>query len=736
MESLPCQDRPEYYDSPPSSPRESHPHDLGAAYPRSLAAVSAHVHSSSGGSNRGRKLDRSAPFTRADKLGHHAHVDLGFANPDAHPHPLKRRKLDVAPNLALVDRTDADADPDLAPARQVLALPAQSPLDLILLPAIQHTFSHKNPTFHLLTESTTTLIEQEGELVKHLATACSRLRGEQFEWRWPGDDLRERTRRDTRDHKQHQLELERLDRERTRKRERDAKLDARRRERDERRERERERERERLQLVEQQRQRDEREQVERERQDAEERDRIKPEPDHAEPAGAVARDPSLPEASNLALSMPTPSSLPSLPLPAAPPLPPPTSVVAPPSPPPPQPPTVDPLPPVTATVPPADRAQESDTPMEGVEPGPSGGGGEPGPDLVETPLAGPDSTSGHPLDDRDAAPKSSNAPEVAQEQGATTALGVSRSPPPPPAPAPGPDGAEPAVDGNAAEPAAAADAPAEEGEGDGGATAAAEEPSIRRSGRHLRATAGLRASQLLFEDLAGGSGDDPDRGMSYSPDPYVSAIRGGGAAAGGGGGMNEDEPSHARPNEPEDHPGADDDANNEDDADGDDDGGEPDVEELALVPSEDIPEYAHRMVDPEAYVRSLFVTDGAVELEKSVPPGAPGGPGVVETLSRNEQEALVHDCLTDLHRFLSDTLEYRNRLSEIRDGILEVERRRKGMWKVVRTVALDWLEEEAAGGGIGGTTAAAAGVAGSVGAGTAGGVVNGNGGAGVYEGYE
>lgn len=47
------------------------------------------------------------------------------------------------------------------------------------------------------------------------------------------------------------------------------------------------------------------------------------------------------------------------------------------------------------------------------------------------------------------------------------------------------------------------------------------------------------------------------------------------------------------------------------------------------------------------------------------------------------------------------------------------------MWKVVRTVALDWLEEEAAGGGIGGT-------------GTTNGV-NGSGtttGVGVYEGYE
>lgn len=49
----------------------------------------------------------------------------------------------------------------------------------------------------------------------------------------------------------------------------------------------------------------------------------------------------------------------------------------------------------------------------------------------------------------------------------------------------------------------------------------------------------------------------------------------------------------------------------------------------------------------------------------------------------------------DLHRFLADSLEYRSRLSEIRDGVLGVERRRKGMWRIVRSTALDWLEEEA-----------------------------------------
>lgn len=47
---------------------------------------------------------------------------------------------------------------------------------------------------------------------------------------------------------------------------------------------------------------------------------------------------------------------------------------------------------------------------------------------------------------------------------------------------------------------------------------------------------------------------------------------------------------------------------------------------------------------------------------------------------------MVGEYDRDLHRFLADSMEYRARLAEIRDGILGVERRRKGMWKVVRTL--------------------------------------------------
>ncbi|KAL8291942.1 hypothetical protein RQP46_002200 [Phenoliferia psychrophenolica] len=108
------------------------------------------------------------------------------------------------------------------------------------------------------------------------------------------------------------------------------------------------------------------------------------------------------------------------------------------------------------------------------------------------------------------------------------------------------------------------------------------------------------------------------------------------------------------------------------------------------IPLEELPEYAKRLVDPEIYVRSLFVSKEPVQL----PVQQINGPATLEFLSPNEQEVMVHDCLTDLHRFLADSLEYRSRLAEIRDGVLGVERRRKGMWRLVRATALDWLEEE------------------------------------------
>lgn len=53
-----------------------------------------------------------------------------------------------------------------------------------------------------------------------------------------------------------------------------------------------------------------------------------------------------------------------------------------------------------------------------------------------------------------------------------------------------------------------------------------------------------------------------------------------------------------------------------------------------------LPKYASRLVDPEVYVRSLFVSRDNVELDVG------GGGGGMDRLSPNEQEVLVHDCLT------------------------------------------------------------------------------------------
>lgn len=62
------------------------------------------------------------------------------------------------------------------------------------------------------------------------------------------------------------------------------------------------------------------------------------------------------------------------------------------------------------------------------------------------------------------------------------------------------------------------------------------------------------------------------------------------------------------------------------------------------VADEELPEYARRLIDPEVYVRSLFVSDKSVDMPA---PAAPGmAAGTMDTLSPNEQEVMVHDCLT------------------------------------------------------------------------------------------
>lgn len=62
------------------------------------------------------------------------------------------------------------------------------------------------------------------------------------------------------------------------------------------------------------------------------------------------------------------------------------------------------------------------------------------------------------------------------------------------------------------------------------------------------------------------------------------------------------------------------------------------------VTDEELPEYARRLIDPEVYVRSLFVSERSVEMPTQAVPGVM--PGGVDILSPNEQEVMVHDCLT------------------------------------------------------------------------------------------
>ncbi|GAA5957300.1 hypothetical protein JCM3765_000417 [Sporobolomyces pararoseus] len=826
MLSLPSQDEPSYYDSPPNSPPPPSS-SSSLAYPTSLIRLSTSSSSTVKVSNRGNKLDPSAPFLNPLKLGHHSQL----ATTDESC--LKKRKLNdlsssstkdgflICPNLQLLPKKtiigiggskDAELYRDGTSSTggggfpSFLPLPPQSPLDLILLPHIQYTFSSnssKNKTFHLLSESCTRLIEQESELVANLKKVCSGLRGEGFEWRWIGDDTREIERRNRRELRDKNLELERVEREKLRKQERDKVLKERK-ERKEREKLERE-ERQRIAAEQEAEEQKKKEQERREEEEEESRKRqqqqdsiVKPEPDQTptiQPAQPVSgaqyaqglplndvemndssSSSSIPTPSTLLTTMPTPSSLPSLPLPPAPP-----------------------------QQQEQEQEEEEDTPMSISNENTS---------LAPTnPLSQPPQTS---ISSTAIENVINNGETKEEEEGGTsTTTSVSSQqqppmerveegqivsetttnplPPRPSSPVPHapstevtytkdstpvasttttttenqqPEQQQAVETTTESQPAAETITPAQvqeqEQEQDSQPEPAqtelsnevvdtepepepeptAVEPSIRRSGRQTRATVGLRASQLLFEDggsvasnsLVGGGG----RGMSYSPDPYGLAITGGNnnSRFGGVGGhhhhhhQTEEVESDSTPRssnngnrgqqqqqqQQQQQRREDQEEEEESDLEGfeREEEGE---EELPLIPEEDIPEYAHRLIDPEKYVKQLFVSDEPVELEKT----AFGNCGAVEILSRNEQEALVHECLTDLHRFLSDTLEYRDRLSEIRDGVLEVERRRKGMWKVVRTVALDWLEEEAAGGGIGG-----AGTNGVNGAGTATG----------YEGYE
>lgn len=159
-----------------------------------------------------------------------------------------------------------------------------------------------------------------------------------------------------------------------------------------------------------------------------------------------------------------------------------------------------------------------------------------------------------------------------------------------------------------------------------------------------------------------------------------------------------------------------------------------------------LPPVLARIAEPHSYIDSLFVSQEDIRIplqngmEQQAPPPAPtpvpesgtkdgsttpaagaaagqGGtisaeppnstangalpeqerPQTHARLTPADQLATVQLCLSELTKFLSDSLEYRDRLGEIRDQVLGVEKRRKGVWNMARAYAHQMIWEESAG---------------------------------------
>ncbi|BGP37037.1 hypothetical protein JCM10449v2_000941 [Rhodotorula kratochvilovae] len=660
--SLPARDLPSYYD-PPSSPSAASDSDLdGVADPTTSFVPTT---------NRGHKLSRLAPHTRRGRLGHHANVDAGFIDETTStslvPPAQKRRKLNdlaaassstgfaVAPNLHLVPRGvhALSREPD-APAAAYLPPVPQSPLDLLLTPAVQHTLGRKNSTFYLLSASATSLIEQEAELVGALSKVCRGLRGEGFDWRWEGDEERRREREELR-------EREAIERE---ERERRA-LEARREEED------KQAALEEAAAAEVQAQ-------------AQATQGMDVDAAAKEPSPAVAGAAPVPE-EDVKLEQATPVlSAQTAPGAVA-------NPVA--------------VPGLSASATPAPAT--GDIAAQPAEPS-AAPAAEGAPQDVEMQEAGaappvPATAEGTP-----AAP-TADAPPAAT--GAADAPSASATPAPNGAAAASPAPAAGDVPVIAVIPAGAeGETPVPATPAANGAPAAAQGTAAAEQAVPAAAAgAGPSAEAPLALEGSAAPADLDARSAEATPAPSLSEEprrRSGRVARGGAAGAVAGRHTRSRQSSPEEGY-----TDEEDELAGGGGGdGASSVDEPlsgrggagtrgAMVEEEELPEYAARLIDPEVFVRGLFVSEGEVGMERVVPGPGGGmvGTGQMETLTPNEQEVLLHDCLTDLHRFLADTLEYRSRLVEIRDGTLGVERRRKGMWKCVRTVAMDWLQEEGAG---------------------------------------
>lgn len=72
--------------------------------------------------------------------------------------------------------------------------------------------------------------------------------------------------------------------------------------------------------------------------------------------------------------------------------------------------------------------------------------------------------------------------------------------------------------------------------------------------------------------------------------------------------------------------------------------------------------------------------------------GSASGASRTETLSIQQQVDSYHECTAELSKFLGDLTDYRDRLLEIRDGCLTVEKRRLAMWAIVKLCATGYDE--------------------------------------------
>ena len=116
------------------------------------------------------------------------------------------------------------------------------------------------------------------------------------------------------------------------------------------------------------------------------------------------------------------------------------------------------------------------------------------------------------------------------------------------------------------------------------------------------------------------------------------------------------------------------------------------------------PPAIRRIADPVPYVASLFVTPGVVTVPTKAGTGESHANATEAVISQTAathtqmdeqaQKQALEACVRDLTKFLADSLEYQDRLGEIRDSVLGIDKRRKGAWTIARAYAHQLLWEE------------------------------------------